>query len=325
MRIIDVREMSVPLMASGANAVVSFDSHTVSFVAVISDQKPNEKPQRQREVGHWIKLNTPHTLPATSYGRHLMSDIFDMTGKRVLITGGATGLGLVAASALARYGAEVILGARRINRVEESVASIQSNGGRAKGISLDVSDADSVSGALATILEDGRIDVLINNAGVVGDKMLIEETEADWDRIYNTNLRAIFTLSQRIAKAMAGDQAGGNIINMASILGYTTQKGTATYASAKAALIQLTRSMAVEWARYNVRVNAIAPGYFRTELADDWLDSEGGQNMIKRAPLRRIGVPSELEGVVLLLASSAGSYMTGSVVTVDGGLSIPQI
>jgi NAD(P)-dependent dehydrogenase (short-subunit alcohol dehydrogenase family) len=124
---------------------------------------------------------------------------------------------------------------------------------------------------------------------------------------------------------MAADHSGGTIINMASILGYTTQKGTATYASAKAALIQLTRSMAVEWARYNIRVNAIAPGYFRTELADDYLDSDVGQNMIKRAPLRRTGVPHELEGVVLLLASAAGGYMTGSVVTVDGGLSIPQI
>ena len=254
-----------------------------------------------------------------------MTDIFDMTGKRVLITGGATGLGLAAASALARYGAKVILAARRTNRVEESVASIQSSGGRATGVSLDVSDADSIASALETVFESGRVDVLINNAGVVGDKMLIDETEADWDRIYNTNLRAIFSLSQAVARAMAADHIGGNIINMASILGSTTQKGTATYASAKAALIQLTRSMAVEWARYNIRVNAIAPGYFRTELADDWLDSEGGQNMIKRAPLRRTGVPHELEGVVLLLASAAGGYMTGSVVTVDGGLSIPQI
>jgi NAD(P)-dependent dehydrogenase (short-subunit alcohol dehydrogenase family) len=254
-----------------------------------------------------------------------MTDIFDMTGKRVLITGGATGLGFAAANALARYGAEVILAARRIDRIEASVAAIKEKGGCARGIALDVSDSNSISEALEKIQQAGRIDVLINNAGVVGDKMLIEEAAEDWDRIYNTNLRAIFTLSQAVAQSMAADQTGGNIINMASILGYTTQKGTATYASAKAALIQLTRSMAVEWARYDIRVNAIAPGYFRTELADDWLDSEGGQNMIKRAPLRRTGVPHELEGVVLLLASSAGGYMTGSVVTVDGGLSIPQI
>lgn len=254
-----------------------------------------------------------------------MTDIFDMTGKRVLITGGATGLGLAAASALARYGAEVVLAARRIDRINESVAAIEASGGCARGVALDVSNASSISEALETVEKNGRIDVLINNAGVVGDKMLIDEADEDWDRIYNTNLRAIFTLSKAVAKSMAADHSGGTIINMASILGYTTQKGTATYASAKAALIQLTRSMAVEWARYNIRVNAIAPGYFRTELADDYLDSDVGQNMIKRAPLRRTGVPHELEGVVLLLASAAGGYMTGSVVTVDGGLSIPQI
>ena len=254
-----------------------------------------------------------------------MTDIFDMTGKRVLITGGATGLGLAAASALARYGAEVILAARRIDRINESVAAIKASGGCARGVALDVSNASSISEALETVEKNGRIDVLINNAGVVGDKMLIDEADEDWDRIYNTNLRAIFTLSKAVAKSMAADHSGGTIINMASILGYTTQKGTATYASAKAALIQLTRSMAVEWACYNIRVNAIAPGYFRTELADDYLDSDVGQNMIKRAPLRRTGVPHELEGVVLLLASAAGGYMTGSVVTVDGGLSIPQI
>lgn len=254
-----------------------------------------------------------------------MNDIFDMTGKRVLITGGATGLGFAAARALARYGAEVILAARRADRIAASVAEIEASGGQASGVSLDVSDSGSIATALETVLEKGRIDVLINNAGIVGDKMLIDESDADWDRLYDTNLRGIFTLSQSVVRLMSRDQAGGNIINMASILGYTTQKGTATYASAKAALIQLTRSMAVEWARYDIRVNAIAPGYFRTELADDFLDSEAGERMISRAPMRRTGVPHELEGVVLLLASAAGGYMTGSIVTVDGGLSIPQI
>ena len=254
-----------------------------------------------------------------------MSDIFDMTGKRVLITGGATGLGYAAARVLARYGAEVILAARRADRVAASVAEIEASGGRAYGVALDVADSNSISGVLEKVLQDGRIDVLINNAGAVGDKMLIDETDAEWDRLYNTNLRAIFTLSQSVVRHMSHDRAGGNIINMASILGYTTQKGTATYASAKAALIQLTRSMAVEWARHDIRVNAIAPGYFRTEMANDFLDSEAGERMIARAPMRRTGSPHELEGAVLLLASAAGDYMTGSVVTVDGGLSIPQI
>ena len=163
--------------------------------------------------------------------------------------------------------------------------------------------------------------ILIN--GVVGGQMLIDEAKADWDRIYNTNLRAIFTLSQSMTRLMSADQQGGNIINMASILGFTAQKVKATYASAKAALIQLTRSIAVEWARYGIRVNAIAHGYFRTKLADNFLGSEAGEKMITRAPLKRPGVPHELEGVVLLLASAAGNYMRGLVVTVDGGLSIP--
>ena len=254
-----------------------------------------------------------------------MSDLFSMQGKRVLITGGATGLGFSTAKVLAQHGAEVVLAARRMNRIEEAVAKLEANGGRASGVAMDVSDRSSMDAALAQAQAGGRIDVLINNAGVVGEHMLLEETEEDWDRIYGTNLKAIFTLSQAVMKSMASDGQGGNLINVASILGFTTQKGTAPYASAKAALIQLTRNMALEWARYGVRANAIAPGYFRTDMADDYLDSEVGQTMIKRAPLRRTGVPDELAGAMLLLASDASAYMTGSVVTVDGGLSIPQI
>ncbi len=168
------------------------------------------------------------------------------------------------------------------------------------------------------------VDVLFNCAGYVHQGTILDCELKDWQDSFRINVDSMFYTISAILPKMV-ERKRGSIINMASILGYTTQKGTATYASAKAALIQLTRSMAVEWARYDIRVNAIAPGYFRTELADDWLDSEGGQNMIKRAPLRRTGVPHELEGVVLLLASAAGGYMTGSVVTVDGGLSIPQI
>lgn len=254
-----------------------------------------------------------------------MSDIFDMTGKRALITGGATGLGFAAAQVLARYGAEVILAARRADRIATSIAKIEAAGGRASGVTMDVANSEGLSAALDTVLEQGRIDVLINNAGVHGDKMLLDETDSGWDHLYNTNLKAIFSLSQSVVRHMCTEQVAGNIINMASVLGQTTQKGTATYASAKAALVQLTRSMAVEWARYGIRVNAIAPGYFHTALADDFLHSEAGARMIARAPMRRTGQPHELEGAILLLASAAGGYMTGSVVTVDGGLSIPQI
>ena len=254
-----------------------------------------------------------------------MTNLFHMDGKRVLVTGGATGLGFAMSEALADHGAEVIIAARRKHLIDDAVSKICESGGRAKGVVFDVSNLENLEANFDELFADQPIDVLINNAGISGDKMLLGETFEGWDATFNTNLKAVFALSTTVANQMIKRESGGCIINIASILGFTSQKGTATYAATKAGMIHLTKAMAVEWARYGIRVNAIAPGYFRTAIADDFLDSTVGGKMKKRAPMRRTGEPEELAGAALLLASDAGAYMTGSTITVDGGLSINQI
>lgn len=254
-----------------------------------------------------------------------MSNIFDMTGRRALITGGGTGLGKAFAEAMTDVGAEVILCARREGPLNETVEQLRAKGAKASAVTMDATSADSIAAAVEFASRDGRIDVLVNNAGVTGEQMLMTETEEGWDHIVDLNLKGAFLVAQAAARHMSTDGEGGSIINIASILGSTAQKGTGPYGASKAGLIHLTRNMALEWARYKIRVNAIAPGYFRTDMADDYLDSEVGQAMIKRSPIRRTGVAHELSGAMLLLASDAGAYMTGSVITVDGGLSIPNI
>jgi len=254
-----------------------------------------------------------------------MNELFGLEGRTALITGGGTGLGRSFAKTLSKAGARVVICGRRVEPLEATVADIEMAGGTASCLTMDVTDPHNMATALDQAASSGRIDILVNNAGVAGDQMLITETEDGWDRIMNANLKGAFMLAQAVARKMSADKKGGSIINISSILASTAQKGTGPYAASKAALSHLTRNMAIEWGRYNIRVNAIAPGYFRTDMADDFADSPMGEAMIMRAPIRRFGAPDELSGAILLLASDAGAYMTGSVVTVDGGLSIPQI
>ena len=187
-------------------------------------------------------------------------------------------------------------------------------------VALDVTDPASVDSAMRRVGElAGPVDILVNNAGVADTKASLEVTESDWRRVLDTNLDGAWRMAQAAAKSMVAAGRGGSIVNIASILGLRQATHLLAYAAAKAALVQVTKSLALEWARHGIRVNAIAPGYVVTEMNRDFFASDPGQAVLKRMPQRRVGDPRDLEGALLLLASGAGAYITGSVVVVDGG------
>ncbi|MES2977097.1 MAG: SDR family NAD(P)-dependent oxidoreductase [Pseudomonadota bacterium] len=237
-----------------------------------------------------------------------------LTGKRALVTGASSGLGAHFAKVLAEHGAEVIMGARRREALDQ-VASEARVYGHVEVVGLDVTDAASVA-ALAS--QVGRIDVLINNAGVVREGAALSQTESDWDSVLDTNLKGMFLVAQAIGAGMK-ERGQGSIINVASILGLRQAGGVLPYAVSKAGVIQLTKTLALEWARYGIRVNALAPGYLETGLNKQFWQSDAGLALIRRIPQRRLGQMSDLDGPLMLLASDASRYMTGSVLAVDGG------
>jgi len=249
--------------------------------------------------------------------------LFDLKGRHALVTGAGSGLGRAFALQLAAAGATVTLAGRRLQPLEDTAASIRDAGGVAHVTCLDVRESGSVDAAFAGLA--APLDILVNNAGVAADAMLLQLDEKDWDLVFDANLKGAWLVARAAARQMIEAERGGSIINIASVLGSAVQKGTGPYASAKAGLIHLTHAMALEWARYQIRVNAIAPGYYHTDMAAGYLDSASGHAMVKRIPQRRLGAPPELGGALLLLASEASSYMTGSVITVDGGLSLAVI
>jgi NAD(P)-dependent dehydrogenase (short-subunit alcohol dehydrogenase family) len=249
----------------------------------------------------------------------------DLGGHTALVTGGGTGLGRQFALALAAAGAEVVLCARRAEKLERTAAEIGAAGGRARCVSMDVTSASSVAAAFDRACETGVPDVIVNNAGLSADRMLLDLGEEDWDAVLDTNLKGPWLVACEAARRLIAAGKPGSIVNIASILGSATQKGTGPYGASKAGLIHLTRAMAVEWAKHRIRVNAIAPGYFSSDMADEFLGSDIGQAMVRRIPQRRLGREGELNGALLLLASEAGAFMTGTVITVDGGQSLPVI
>ncbi len=246
---------------------------------------------------------------------------FSLSGKTVLVTGASSGFGHHFAGVLAEAGAQVVLGARRMDKIEARVASLKAEAHSVMGVELDVPDpASAAQFQSAADRELEPVDVLINNAGVeAGAKTYTMIDEDDWDYVLNTNLKSVWRLSKYYTEWVAAHRVSGNIINVASITAYRTIKGQFPYAVSKAALVKATEIMALEGARHGVRVNALAPGYILTDVSRVLLESERSESFVKGIPMRRYGEFEDLDGPLLLLASDASSYMTGSTIVVDGG------
>ncbi|MGR3425645.1 MAG: SDR family NAD(P)-dependent oxidoreductase [Pseudooceanicola nanhaiensis] len=244
-----------------------------------------------------------------------------LSGKTALVTGASSGLGAHFAQLLAGQGVAVTLAARRAGKLSDLAEQISATGDQAEAIDLDVADPASVEAALS-----GRVfDIVINNAGITASKPALEHGPTEIDQIIDTNLKGAFHVSRVTAAAMAGAGTGGSIVNVASILGQRVASQVSAYAASKAGLIQLTRSLALEWARHGIRVNALCPGYIETDLNRDFFGSDAGKALIKRVPQRRLGQPSDLDGPLLLLVSDLGGFMTGSEITADGGHLVTSI
>ena len=251
-----------------------------------------------------------------------MSGLFDLSGQAALVTGASGGLGRHFALVLARAGAKVALAARRAEALDAVAAEIAAFDGRAIPIAMDVTLERSVEeGVRAAETELGAITILVNNSGIALPNAMLDQEEAQWSRVLDTNLTGAWRVGRAVADHMIRLGPGGAIVNIASILGFRVRSHVSAYATSKAALIQLTRSMAVEWARYSIRVNAIAPGYIVTDLNREFLASPQGEEMRQRTPQRRFLDPEDLDGPLLLLCGPGSSGMTGSVVVVDGGRS----
>lgn len=243
----------------------------------------------------------------------------DLTGRIALVTGASQGLGAGFAATLARAGARVAVAARQAGKLADLRRSIEDAGGTAHAITMDVTDAGSVrAGFDAAEAALGPVDVLVNNAGIAIPKPFLEVTEADWDAVLDTNLKGCFLAGQEAARRMS-QRGGGSIINIASVLGQQVIGQLSSYCASKAGLIHLTKAMALELARVGVRVNAIAPGYIETPINAEFFHSPAGEKLVRGIPQRHLGQADDLDGALLLLASDASRYMTGTVVTVDGG------
>lgn len=243
-----------------------------------------------------------------------------MPAMSALITGASSGLGAHFARVLAGSGYRVVLAARRVAALARLKDELEASGHAADVVMLDVADELSVEAAFAELDTAGiRIDTVVNNAGISDAKPALDITAAEWDRVVDTNLRGVFLVAQAAAKRMKADGRGGAIVNVASILGHRVAGAVASYAASKAGVVRLTEALALEWARYGIRVNALCPGYIETDLNRDFFESEAGKALVKRIPQRRLGRPQDLDGALLLLATDAGRYITGTSLVVDGG------
>ena len=239
----------------------------------------------------------------------------DLSGRTALVTGASSGFGWHFAKVLAANGAHVVAAARRTERLRELAAEIAATGGSAQALTLDVTDAAAVEAAIAAL---PRLDIVVNNAGVPSGVVAIDLPLEEWRQTFATNTEAVFVVAKAAAQTMS-KSGGGSIINIASITGLRPGPAASAYGASKAAIIHLTEHLAMEWARYNIRVNALAPGYFVTDLNREFLASDFADKMLKRIPQRRYGELADLDGPLLLLASNSSAYMTGATIAIDGG------
>ena len=251
-----------------------------------------------------------------------MTDMHDLTGRTALVTGASQGLGHRFARVLARHGAAVGLAARQVERIAALESEIAAGGGRALAVPMDVLDLSSIEAGVSAVEKTlGPVDILVNNAGLAINRLFLDVSEDEYDTVLGTNLKGCFFCAQVVARSMAA-RGGGSIINISSVLGTRPIGTLSTYCASKGGLDQLTAAMGLELARHGVRVNAIAPGYVETPMNSDFFRSPPGQALVNSVPQRRLGQVADLDGVLLLLASDASGFMTGSVVTVDGGFAI---
>ncbi len=246
---------------------------------------------------------------------------FSLEGRVALVTGASSGIGLALAKGLSSAGAKIVAVARRADRLEDLVREIEGEGGAAIAAQADVTDLHAVEHAFDVAEKAfGIVDTAISNAGISVARNFLKIEPAERDAVLDTNIRGVWNVGQTAARRMVGAGREGSIVNIASVLGLGAQPGLASYCASKGAVIQLTRSMALDLIKHGIRVNAVAPGWFNTEMNQEFFDSQAGKDYIQRMPARRLGELEELIGPVLLLASAAGSFMNGSVVVVDGAL-----
>jgi NAD(P)-dependent dehydrogenase (short-subunit alcohol dehydrogenase family) len=252
----------------------------------------------------------------------------DLKEKIALVTGASSGLGAQFARTLAANGALVVLAARRVERLKDLRAEIEAEGGAADVVPMDVTDLESVAAAVAKIESDnGPIDILVNNSGVSTTQRLVDVTAVDFDHVFGTNVKGAFFVAQEVAKRMIArsrqqQDFRGRIVNIASVAGLKVVPQIGLYCMSKSAVIQMTRAQALEWGRYGINVNAICPGYIRTEINDAHWDTESGQKLIQMLPRRRVGSPEDLDSVLLMLVADESQFINGAIVAADDGLSV---
>jgi NAD(P)-dependent dehydrogenase (short-subunit alcohol dehydrogenase family) len=246
-----------------------------------------------------------------------------LDGKVALVTGASSGLGAHFARTLAMAGASVGVAARRVDRLDALVTGIVESGGRACAVELDVTDTDRIDTAVEEVeAELGQVDILVNNSGVTVPSSIHRITERDYDTVLDTNLKGAFFMAQAVGRRMIERKSGGRIINISSTLAHRVVGQLSIYCMSKIALDQMTKAMALEWARYEININSICPGYIETEMNADYWQTEAGKSFLQRFSRPRVGEPKDLDGALLLLAGDEGRFMNGSVIQVDDGFSV---
>ena len=255
----------------------------------------------------------------------------DLAGRVALVTGASSGLGAQFAKTLAKAGAAVVLASRRVDKLQDLRAEIEAEGGSAHVVQLDVTNTASIKAAVAHAeTEVGSIDILVNNSGVSATGRIQDVSEEDYDFIFNTNTKGAFFVAQEVGKRMLarakgtapGSFTGGRIVNIASMAGLKVFPQIGVYCMSKAAVVHMTKAMAGEWGKFGINVNAICPGYIETEINRDHLQSEAGQKLIAMLPRKRVGAPTDLDALLVMLCSDQSHFINGAVIAADDGFGL---